>query len=135
MSLPAIWIAAGQCSLQIFQRLGIVASVGYLLTTLLSAQGLSPATPAKEYIRLNGQVIAIENAAGTSGTDAPFGVIEFPSGVNTTTPLSGTLAFLGWAASNVAEIDHVALSIDGGASFSGTAQYGIARTDVCQVFS
>jgi hypothetical protein len=46
-----------------------------LSTTLLRAQGLTPTSPAKEFIHLNGQVIAVENAVpgGTgngSGTSA-----------------------------------------------------------------
>ena len=31
-------------------------------------QGLTPSTPAKEYIRLNGQIIAIQNAVGATAT-------------------------------------------------------------------
>jgi regulation of enolase protein 1 (concanavalin A-like superfamily) len=115
------------------KRIVIVVSFLCLSAIVLAAQGLSPTTPAKEYIRLNGQVIAIENAAAPTGAGAPFGVIEFPSASNPTS-LSGTITFQGWAASNVATIDHVTLSIDGGASFTGTAQYGVYRPDVCQVY-
>lgn len=112
------------------KRVGGFASLWCLLSIALAAQGLSPATPAKEYIRLNGQVIAIENAAAPAGGGAPFGVIDFPSG--NTSPLSGTVTFQGWAASNAAAIDHVAVSIDGGTSV--TAQYGVSRPDVCQAY-
>ena len=42
----------------------LAVSLAMVLTgcLLASAQGLSPLTPAREYIRLNGQVIAVENA-------------------------------------------------------------------------
>ncbi|MGH9583232.1 MAG: malectin domain-containing carbohydrate-binding protein [Bryobacteraceae bacterium] len=40
------------------------ASLSILLTVAIaSAQSLSPSTPAKEYIRMNGRVVAVENAA------------------------------------------------------------------------
>ena len=38
----------------------------FVLATYLHGQGLSPQTPAKEYIRLNGQVIVVEVNGGTT---------------------------------------------------------------------
>jgi len=47
--------------------LGILA---FLCSGFGISQGLSPSTPSKEYIRLNGQVVAVENAAPGGGSGA-----------------------------------------------------------------
>lgn len=53
---------------QIVKPLGRFATIWFLAGAIMLAQGLSPATPAKEYIRLNGQVVAIENASSFQQT-------------------------------------------------------------------
>ncbi|MBV9082164.1 MAG: RICIN domain-containing protein [Acidobacteriaceae bacterium] len=92
------------------------------------AQGLSPSTPAKEYIRFNGQVVAIENAHGTQ-LGPPMMSIDVPSGNPT---LSGPQTFSGWAVDSTHAIASVAISIDG--TPYGQANYGISRQDVCNVY-
>lgn len=49
------------------------------MSETVAAQGLSPTTPSKEYIRLNGQVVAIENAPSTP--DFAIGVSPSSLGV------------------------------------------------------
>ena len=92
-------------------------------------QGLSPATPAQEYIYLNGQIVAIENAAGAVAPAPPFGNIDDPSPGST---LTGSTLVRGWALSNTSAISQVAISIDGQAI--GNAAYGASRPDVCQAY-
>jgi hypothetical protein len=111
----------------VLNRTGVQISAWFLLAVSLLAQGLSPTTPAKEYIRLNGQVVAIENAV--AAPSAPHGFIDFPAA---DTAVSGTITFAGWATSDSTTIDHVVLSIDGGSSLA--VSYGGPRPDVCQVF-
>jgi len=88
-------------------------------------QGLSPATPAQEYIRFNGQVIAIENAAGAAASAPPFGNIDIPGPGNNDQPLSGNALLSGWALSNTSAVSQVAISVDGQAM--GNATYGASR--------
>ena len=105
---------------------GIVCLIG---CCQLFSQGLSPTTPAQEYIRLNGQVIAIENG---SNSTLPFGVIDAPGAGNNNQPLSGSVTLSGFALSTVSAIGSVAVSIDG--QTVGNAAYGNNRPDACQAY-
>ena len=83
-----------------------------------------PGTPAREYIRFNGQVVAIENRIPSSSTVD----IDFPVGLTT---YAGVQTFSGWALDNTSTVSRVSIMIDG-ISY-GYAQYGGPRPDVCQV--
>ncbi|HXE12682.1 MAG TPA: Ig-like domain-containing protein [Bryobacteraceae bacterium] len=96
-----------------------------LVSFLAGAQGLSPATPLKEYIRMGGQVVAVENARPQQS----YLNIETPA-ANAT--YSGVQLLSGWAIDTTAGINKVTLTLDG-ASF-GTALYGVSRPDVCQIY-
>jgi hypothetical protein len=61
-----------------------------ILATQAVAQGLSPLTPAKEYIRFNGQTVAIENAIGTTPASANVYTIADPRIKSTGEWSSGT---------------------------------------------
>lgn len=69
----------------------------------------------------------------TSASNNPLRVdIDTPNG-STTTSYTGTVAFGGWAVSDVAPITSISVAIDN--VFYGDAAYGGARPDVCMVFT
>lgn len=71
-----------------------------------------------------------QTASSTFNVGNPIRVdIDTPNGTTT----SGTATAAGWAISDNAAISSVQISVDG--IPSGTANYGLARPDVCQVYS
>lgn len=104
-------------------RLFVIALVLFTLGVFGNAQGLNPATPARDYIRLASQVVVIENRTPNQSTIG----IESP-GPNST--ITGTQPMSGWAIDSTAGISRVDIAIDG-VSY-GSAQYGLHRPDVCQ---
>ena len=89
------------------------------------AQGLSPATPAKEFIRWNGQLVAVENAFLNQSLVAA----DVPAWQGT---YSGAQLFSGWALDATTTISQVNLAIDG-VSY-GSAGYGASRPDACSAY-
>ena len=92
----------------------------------LNAQGLSPFTPAKEYVRLNGNVVAIENAV----SNHPQLAIGLPAAKS---QYAGQQTFSGWAFDASAPIGRAEITIDGIAY--GTAQYGNPYPSACSLFN
>ena len=88
-------------------------------------QGLSPATPTKEYIRLNGQIVAVENTYLNQSLVA----VDVPAWQGT---YSGAQIFSGWAIDASSTISQVNIAIDG-VSF-GSATYGTSRPDACNAY-
>lgn len=95
------------------------------VTSVGAAQGLSPKTPASEYVRLGSQVIAIEHSVSIQSQVA----IDAPG---SQAGLSGTQTFSGWAIDKLSSIARVEISVDG-VSY-GQATYGVSRTDVCNAY-
>jgi hypothetical protein len=91
----------------------------------LIAQGLLPGTPAREYIRMGGQVIAIENAMPLQSRL----IVDYPI-VGAT--YSGQQVFSGWAMDDTAGISRITVAIDG-ASF-GAATYGTNNQYACDLY-
>lgn len=101
------------------------ALLGMLVGNSLQGQGLSPSTPSKEFIRVNGQVVAVENSV-LNRSMVQIGSPAFWS------TYSGQLTIDGWAIDDITPIGSIEIAIDG-ASF-GAAQYGLYRPDVCNVY-
>jgi hypothetical protein len=91
----------------------------FAVATLLFSQGLSPSTPSKEYMRLGGRVIAIENASNPA---PPAVTITAPSAGAT---VSGTVTVTA-SASSSAGISSVQFLLNGnplGSPIAGSGPY------------
>lgn len=88
--------------------------------------GFAAGDPAKEYVHMGSQVVAIENAAFN------------PTHLSIDTPASsgpammGTAVFGGWAVDDNSAIASVTASVDGGAAQA--VVYGGSRPDVCNIY-
>jgi len=88
--------------------------------------GFSAGDPAKEYVHMGGQVVAIENAA----FNPTHLSIDTPSASGPA--MMGTAVFGGWALDDNSGIASVTASLDGGTAQS--VAYGGSRPDVCNIY-
>lgn len=103
---------------------GFVCLLFLASLTTVTGQGLSPSTPAKEYIRFNSQVIAVEVPTYTCSYTLSPTTHNFPDTGGGGTISVSTGAGCAWTATPGADW----ISIDGGASGqgSGTVSYSVS---------